>query len=347
LLVSLADALSDRDQHTRNDVEHLSRALVRDRLGAAVADAAAGDRGRWVDALWATLARYGGDRSASPTLVEETYISTRRVSAARTRRSSALARQQEILTRAPEEVLAELAAQAEREGDAPFIGTYACELLMWLGRADEAFARLDALWQTTRTRWSYIGSGAALSQLGRLDEARARWAEGERHFHGLLAAEATYAYRGDVWRELGEYERARADLVQALRTRPTRVGARVSLALTYARLGATESLHATLAELSAQAPGLLWEAHKNAGLGARIDPQAGATVQVLKSALTLLRGNRSSVVLSYYAADGSFRVHAAGRGRVWNEFARHHQRALRDGLLELRAPHVLAADDAG
>ncbi len=287
----------------------------------AGAEGAALDRDAIVHAAREALARLGGNRGRPATLVEGDTLRrvptlAPRVAAERLQRS--------LLHRPVEAVLETFLAQQRADPGLPYPYTYGAEILLWTGDYDRAFELLVEAWERFETRWAYIGAGAAEAMRGRPEAALEWWRKGEAAF-GLLDAEATHAYRGEVWRRLGELDRAKADLEHALHLRPGRHGSRLDLARTLLEAGREAEGASQLRRLAQVAPFLIAEARLDAGVGEGAldlgDLGPSPRAEVLARAAHMLRGNRSSKLLTFVDREGRFRVFAEAHVERWRRVA--------------------------
>jgi tetratricopeptide (TPR) repeat protein len=266
-----------------------------------------------VAAIEAALGRLGGNHSTR--LTTPTGAGSLRwlddVESPR-RRSEHL--QFEASYRPIDEVLAEFEALAAAHPDVPFFVTYSAELLLWRGEYERALERFEQIWYATRTRWGYVGAGAAAMLLGRDERALQLWEEGKAHYT-YLDAEATYCYRGELSLRRGDYDAARADLELAVRARPERLGAWIDLALLNYAQGREDALRETAARVEQLCPAFVWLVRREFGR------DGDALARVLERLRERMRGNRSSVMYTMVDDDGLLRVipvapQQVGRDRV-------------------------------
>lgn len=168
-------------------------------------------------------------------------------------------------------------------------------LELWLGAYEAAMEIFrEAIDRDRRTRWAWIGAGAAAMLQGDLALAQSLWTE------GLEATGAPgptlFVYRGECLRRQGELTAARRDLETALRQKPQRLSAWINLALVDAR---EEVCAAVLRECDQLMPLLVAET-------------TGSAAQRLEAVLLAMRGNRSSLRLSYYLWDRLWSVITRG-----------------------------------
>lgn len=220
------------------------------------------------------------------------------------------------------EVLAAFEQLAAAHGDVPFFTTYPAELLLWRGDYQHAFERFLQIWQATRTRWGYVGAGAAAMLLGDDERALALWDDGKRHY-AWLDAEATYCYRGELLLRRRQLDAARADLELAIRARPARLGAWVNLALLELAAGREAPLRAAVERIEQLCLPFAWEARREAKL---LGPTSTLTPEALGDLLTTLRnrmrGNRSSVMYTIVDRNDVLRVFPVGPPQLWRDHAR-------------------------
>ncbi len=186
---------------------------------------------------------------------------------------------------------------------------YRGELLLWLGRIDEAeedFRRGLAI--QPRARWLFIGMGAVHMLRG--DHAAAL-ASFQRSIDcaPVLVGPTLYGYRGEALRLRGDPRAAMEDLSRTCRDTPSRVSAWVNAWLALDDLGHVEARDAAWKELSQRAPWLLSDAaEETLGLVLPVLQERSARRAVLEYALGMSRGNRSSSCVTYITRDGELRT---------------------------------------
>ncbi len=244
----------------------------------------------------------GGNRGPKPTWCRrdaDGAVRLERVVVRPSGRDAAVANLIRIRTETPEQVLAGFEAVLREYPNSPHPCTYRGELLIWLGRYDQALASFDESDARAPTRWAYVGRAAAYDLIGEAELADHWTLEGTRRF-GELETATTHVYRGERRRKLGEWDAARRDLEIALALKTRRFGARINLALVYRALGLSELYDQQIARLRADAPAFVWEA------GGRADrPIDEATLLAM---LELMVGNRSSFLHTLIDGEGRFRV---------------------------------------
>jgi tetratricopeptide (TPR) repeat protein len=193
-----------------------------------------------------------------------------------------------------------LRAFAELEHTYPQSSLPAChhaEALLWAGRLDEAekeFRRALSLVRGTRFAW--IGLTGVACLRGRFDEALRISAEGVETM-GRTEGPAVFVYRGEVLRHLGRLDEARRDLERAIELSPRRLSATLNLAL----VDDDARLQAMVFD---RAPGLV----SDAAYELRRDGVASPSRRgILERALVMLRGNRSTSLITYWC-EGRMRL---------------------------------------
>jgi tetratricopeptide (TPR) repeat protein len=219
-----------------------------------------------------------------------------------------------------DEVIAEFETLAAAHPEVPFFTTYPAELLLWRGEYEHALARFEQAWYATRTRWAYVGAGAASALLGRDDRALQLWEEG-KGYYTYIDAEATYCYRGEVWLRRGELELARADLELAVRARPARLGAWIGLALLHHAEGGEGPMREAAARVEQLCPAFVWLVRRELGHEQGLLDVEGLA-RVLERLRERMRGNRSSVMYTMIDAAGLLRVIPVAPTQVWRDHAR-------------------------
>lgn len=283
------------------------------------------------------LARLGGNRSAIVTTVDERRQLHRfRLLPPRVEYEQL---QRQLLHAPVESVLETFSARRQADPGLPYPYTYGAELLLWTGEYERARDLLIEAWDRFETRWAYVGAGAAEALMGRHDAALEWWTRGDERFE-MLDAEASWAYRGESWRRVGELDRAVADLEHALRHRPGRHGSRIDLARTHLQAGRIAAARNQLHELARAAPVLMAEARLDAGVGegpiALDDLEPGSRGEVLARAAHMLRGNRSSKLLTFIDRAGELRVFAEAHVERWMAVAQRVGFLPEDVALERR-----------
>jgi len=236
----------------------------------------------------AALAAMRGNRSATPTAFDGT-LRRLRVSGPRTESRRVLHR---VSVCAPAEVVPRFAEVIARFPRSALPVCHRGELRLWMGDLEAAREDFEeAIRICAPTRYAYIGlMGVALLE-GRPEVALEEADRGTRAMRGTTGP-ALFAYRGEArWRR-GDPEGGLADLEEALRLRPSRLGARVArVAMTGVGLG-----ELPIALLSDAAT----------ARGRTLDPdtsrvEAAVAKELAEEALRMLRGNRSSTEHTYFA----------------------------------------------
>lgn len=320
------------EQHTpgrriTGDAWFIVDALLRGLLGED-APPSAPSHEEALTAMRRALALLGGNRSVTPTTVRDGKLRWEDELSSPRRRAELL--QESLLRRPIRDVLADFGALATAHPKVPFYQTYAAELSLWLGDYERAYEWFGRLWRDTRTRWGYVGAGAAAFFLGDDERALALWREGLDHY-SYLEAEATYCYRGELYLARGDLRAAEADLSRATRAQPARLGAWINLALLQHERDQTERADESTAQVKRLAPAFWFRARQ----------QSSSQVEALIKLRAMMRGNRASGLYSIVDDFGTFRVVGTGAPARGVEAARKQLNVLEDGLLsELVARHV-------
>ncbi len=294
--------------------------------------------------LWEVIGRLGGNRS--DLLTERVddgkgEPQLRLLEIPTSSRAAAVDALRRITHAPPLQVLAGFAAAQRGYPWSPHPFTYRGEIRLWLGDYHEAIADFDAAERISTCRWAFVGRGAAKMMLGRSMLAELDMSKGTR-MYGFLAAATTTVYRGELLRRQGKLPEALAKCQAAVAAKPSRVATWMNIALLERALGRPADAARTLARISQLAPGLLWEASR--ALGGQPRASLGGddddVEAILERALVMMRGNRSSVIQTFFTEDGDFRVMPPAER--WSAHARASlaiaaevlERVLVDALLE-------------
>ena len=284
--------------------------------GAAAVTEAYTDDASAMALLERTLARLGGNYGPLATWLDGGEL---RLADLRSPREQAMEAQLAIPDTGMAVALDALDAQSKAMPSSPFPRIYRAELLLWSGRHAEAEAAFEAIWEETRTRWGYVGLGAARLYRGRPDDALKAWEAGLDHYD-YLPAEATYAYRGEAYLAMGRVEEACAELEHATTQSPTRVGAWAALALARLRRADPFGAREALERVGELAPALLVAAAEAAAVPPRA--REGPELEALaRAAMDALGGNRASKVFTFRDASGAARALRSVPPRHWHELA--------------------------
>ena len=258
--------------------------------------------------IWEAIEAFGGNRSDSLTLLDPRSGRLRSARDVLDPRVRVVAAQHRVLVADAGRVCALLDAQCDERPDVPYAHTYRAELDLWQGNYAPAARRYRQIWEETGTRWGYVGWGASLVGLGHFEEAIAVLDAGVEQLRGAIPGEATPAYRGAALRQLGRFDEALDELERAVALRPTRVGAWAELALTLRSLDRRDDAREAADRFIQDAPVLAWEAHRSLDLPPRVTPEEAHRWPVLERGLELMKGNRSSHLLTFFDAAGRWRV---------------------------------------
>jgi len=257
----------------------------------------------------AILAQLGGNRTRAPSLVDPASGTLAPLSLRSSARQRAKVLQWSIRGRPAADVLGEFDAILRDHPRSHHPHAYRGELLLWLGRIDEAeeeFRR--GLVIRPRARWLHIGIGSVHVLRG---DSAAALASFQRSIDcaPALVGPTLYGVRGEAHRLRGDLPAAAADLTRTCRDTPSRVSAWVNLWLVEDDLGHEETRDAAWKELTRRAPWLLADAAEEAlGLALPALADDHARRATLEHALRMLRGNRSSSCVTYFTREGELRT---------------------------------------
>jgi tetratricopeptide (TPR) repeat protein len=209
-----------------------------------------------------------------------------------------------ILHSDPERVLHDFGALIAAYPGSAHPYCYRGELLLWLGRYDEAESDFRRAHDISRLRrWAYVGLAAVALLRGRPQETLLIAKQCDAAC-GANDAATLGVYVGEAHRALGHRRRAIRALDAALAARPTRLGARINRALVETGRNAERLLADAWRHVCGSAPGLAAAAYADVSSL----PERGDHAARLRACLTRMLGNRSSNILSYLDGDGQFRV---------------------------------------
>lgn len=293
VLVRLAASLEQADEPLRlheAPTGYLEVSPILESLGQAFPSSS---ERTCLDVVEAALDRLGGNRSDQLTIVEPGGLFPRRFVPPRTVREVCRRAQLLVATRSYDEVVGTLRAIVQEFDRHPLSLTYLGEVLTWAGSTGQARACFEeAIAGAVRTRWAWIGLGATHWLDGDPAGALSTWTESLTH---CLPGPTLYAYRGEVLRRLDRPEESRSDLLTALRSRPRRLATLLNLALLDSGLGDDWAATTLAAELTRLCPDIA------SACGASHD---APSVQVLDRLLAAMRGNRSSVLVTFFDVAG-------------------------------------------
>jgi len=266
------------------------------------------DRDGWRALLDTALQRMHGNRSTVATYFYEGTL--RLVPHIRDPRAESRRALERVRLEPAEKLLLELDEVRRSFPRSPLPLAHYGELLLWMGRLDEARTALDgALAIETGTRWAYIGLGAIDMLSGDPERALVTLEDGVRAMQNTTGP-AVYVHRGEALRRLGRLAEAKVDLVRAVELNPARLSGWINLALLHVANGELEQARSLTAEVFARAPGLVSDAAREVsvelfgdGAPAELEPIG----RVLDHALAMLRGNRSSSCITYFTSEGALR----------------------------------------
>lgn len=268
------------------------------------------DMSDWLPAVEGALAALRGNRSIHAThVVEGELVRLHTRTGCRFQSRWAL---QLLRVATPAECLAELDAVVAAYPSAALPICHRGELHLWLGNWSEARSDLrQAITRVIGTRWAYMGLSTIDLVEGNYDEVLKINAHGVQVMQNSEGP-AIYVFRGEAKRKLGALDEAIPELQKSVAVHPARASATINLALAYAASGELAGLRELWQRLVMdQAAGLMSDAALELGLvivGDREwEPSLEVMVAVLERALTMMGGNRSSGLLTYWTARGQLR----------------------------------------
>ncbi|MGB0637831.1 MAG: tetratricopeptide repeat protein, partial [Myxococcota bacterium] len=207
--------------------------------------------------------RLGGNRSASPTWVEDGRLQF----CPPVDRKAASIRmvQQHIRCHHVDVVLGELMEFVKNHPDDPRAYTYTGEIQLWNGQyADSEINFNHAIGKEHITVWAWIGLGAARALQGHDDEALQIFSDGIRatNFEGPTV----FVYRGEVHRKAGRLDMARLDLDKAIHDKPQRLSGWINRVLVDHAMGDDQPARTLGLAIRTTNPSLWWDAAESTGL---------------------------------------------------------------------------------
>lgn len=268
-----------------------------------------GDPAVWKAALDRALERMHGNRSVVATWIDRGRLAL--VPGVRDPRADSRRVLERVRVEPVEALLAELDALAKEYPSSGLPLAHRGELLVWLGRLEEARESLDrALAINPGTRWAYVGLTAIDILSGEPERALETSARGVRAMNNSEGP-AVFVHRGEALRRLGRLEEAEADLARAVALHGSRVGAWVNLGLLRLAEGDAAGAAAIAATVFELAPGLVSDAAREAGVelfgDAGMAADEGTLGRALERALSMMRGNRGSTCVTYLTREGALR----------------------------------------
>lgn len=219
-----------------------------------------------------------------------------------------------------EQVFATFEGLQERFPHSPHPFFYRGEIRLWLGDYAGAMKDFEDGMERDVARWGYVGRAAVHILNGDYEAVPELIAECNRRFPPVPSA-TTSIYLGEMYRRQGQLDLAAQQLEESLRVKPGRLSAWINLALTHEQAGRSKEAGEVFERIRRWAPRLLWDCRAaveaSDGRACPWPPSASDMPVLLESALSLMRGNRSSHCVTYFDPKGRFRrVFDAGR---WQE----------------------------
>ena len=212
-------------------------------------------------------------------------------------RNSGRMLQMQIRCRSPDAIFADFDALRRAHPQDPTVLTYQGELRVWLGMHQDAEVNfLEAIDLDPRTTWAWIGLAASRLYRGQAEHALETLAEGVIRVQ--YEGPTVYVYRGEANPLLGRLDEAEPDLTRATRDKPQRLSAWINRTLCAESSGNPAPAQVLGAQLAQTNPSFWRDAAK----------AASSPDQTLATCLVLMRGNRSSTILTYLTKDDTLRL---------------------------------------
>lgn len=212
------------------------------------------------------------------------------------------------------------------------------ELQLWLGDLSAAKRDLEgALAIGIGTRWAYMGLATLALLAGDPTASLAINARGVSVMGGTEGP-GIHVFRGEAYRLLNRLDEALVELQRATTRHPGRVSATVNLALVHGARGERADEIALFRRLAHEdAAGLLSDAAAELGVMIVGDgdwlPDAGTRASVLTRALAMMRGNRSSNLVTYWHDQKLRLVPPPGQGARPHDLDVHRLIHAREAIL--------------
>jgi tetratricopeptide (TPR) repeat protein len=250
-----------------------------------------------------------GNRSTEATYVDSATGKLTPLDLRRSARHRAKAAQWALLYSTPVDVLSSFDTIARDHPRSHHPNAYRGEVLLWLGRHEEAAADFQGgLDKNPRARWLHIGMGAVQVFRGNFDAAIASF-QRSIDVSPLLVGPTLLAYRGEALRLAGKTREAVHDLQMACRDNPTRVSAWVNLWLAEDDLGHVGERDAVWDELWARSRYLLSDAAEECFSQPILNVESPTERKtLLEHVLCMMRGNRSSSCVTYFTKTNELRT---------------------------------------
>lgn len=290
----------------RHLTEHLQEALVAlvPEITTPLADADIATASTILDRA---LERMHGNRSVVATYLRDGELKL--VPGVRDPRTASRQMLERIQVDPPEMLLAEFDELAKTFPASGMPLVHKGELLLWLGRLEEARQMLEkSIDLVIGTRWAYIGLTLLETLEGNLEAALEVSARGVAVMNNTEGP-AVFVHRGETLRLLGRD--AEPDLVRAIKSNPSRVSAHLNLALVRLSQHRVEEARELVAQAIDVIPGIFSDAAYELELDQITDDlrqvQPDVLRRVVERALQMMRGNRSSTCITYVTRSGRIR----------------------------------------
>lgn len=296
-------------EHRIEALEELREGL--ERLGFSRTELAAAGTLEQLEAVFGeAFVRLGGNRSGFGTRRREDGSLTP-LGPTVSPRSDARRTLELIRVCGPERVLERFDAVQARWPRSSMGVVHRGEVLLWMGRYDEAAAAFEESLRINRhTRWGWIGQLANESFRGDPERALRLGEEGVRVMGGY--GPSHFVYRAEASWRLGRRGAAREDFAEALRIGPSRMGARLALTLLAAEEGDSALVARELPALRRSCGPMLAAAAEERDAGPEAvwggEASAEALEPILRTAYDWMRGNRSSSCHTWVAPNGRVRM---------------------------------------
>jgi len=265
-----------------------------------------GDDSKHIEILESALKKLHGNRTDTETRIQNGKLESFRYLTPSRPRASRI--QQKIRTRQVDFIIKEiedLLPMYEDPSEAAQIYTHCGELFLWTGRYKQAKNYFEkSLELDCEVIWSYTGlSGVAVMEK-KYQDAFDIMTLCNRNT-GLHIPSTAFLYLGEAYIQTDKLEDAFQSIQLGLKDKPYRLSGWINLAIIHSKVKKFEMVQSIFDKITKKAMYLVKDAKNELALQENLSDIE--TVQVLEKMLIMMRGNRSSRLITYYTSAGDFR----------------------------------------